>query len=925
MVVLDKLFMRAIQAYMGYYLSNFDKKTMKLGILSGQLLLENMEVNPEFLKDMMLVQNLTVKHVTVDKLRVKFPWTNLKNEAILFEMDTVTCEVVEGFEYVPPKIRKPSSYGFIGKCFDSITVRIKHINAFVETMDGVPDCTKPRRIRQTLSGLEIMSVNPLFGNAPLAETMYKTADGKSVIFCKRLQCDKYTFQFETEDPLTGETYFATPLHEVPLTVHMRLKKDIADGELLCGEISMLFHHMQVKFREHEWNSIFDICKGLVASFTKKIAPPEEGDGSKEKQPKASVAQPPAPEKTIDYGDPNRLSSDLEIREEAWEDCKSTMVDFQQTKFTIAAPTGSMAMLEDPAPPGDCTEEEVGENCYARFMFEQMIWTCKLAPYIVKKRKMAERKKKEKEAKGGFFSRKKVPTEVVEQVPAVIIRKKLAHMQLTLDTASAVSSKDEHHTLLLGPKAAAKKQGGKYKEASKQKEEKQEEKEDEKFVSLEWYVRTDTPDEADIEAWLRSLIVDMHIHLSDADFVFDRIAWARILRFMNIGATATTLADATSTLGLRLHGEAANVTLLVPDAGQLLSEEDQTRDVLLFNAARVRMGSDVGHATAAEMKGGILARLSDSTVPFPAEEEDFTLGERFSVTRKPRKFQFLIEGASGVLDQCLLMEPMAFYASLQLQKFLDSTTGEVTAEHFNAHAEVPDVRLHVTEEQYLRFYAILGACWDDIRTQFIPQIGGTDPDAVDDDSTIPGWLQAFVKQAHLQLHEESVLDVQRAAASGNAPKLWPTAPIQAKLDHIEFLSLLYNQRKSVLFRINQAMVFDESGQTDLPEENHDIGDSAILGRFVFYSNGGPADCVSELRINDVVGDVTLETVRRIAELRATLERLGLEYVFDPQHNLISSDGVARFRVDGNQGALPEELLGLVPMVLPFWRKPSILSS
>jgi hypothetical protein len=168
-------------------------------------------------------------------------------------------------------------------------------------------------------------------------------------------------------------------------------------------------------------------------------------------------------------------------------------------------------------------------------------------------------------------------------------------------------------------------------------------------------------------------------------------------------------------------------------------------VLLFNAARVLMGSDVGHATAPELKAGILARLHDKDVPFPAAEEDFTLAERFSFTGKPRKFQFLIEGASGVLDQRLLMEPMAFYASLQLQKFLDSTTGRVTTEQFNAHAEVPAVQLHVTEEQYLRFYAVLGACWDDIRTQFIPQIGGADANAIDDDSTIPYASLLFDEQ------------------------------------------------------------------------------------------------------------------------------------------------------------------------------------
>eukprot|EP00011_Vannellida_sp_DIVA3-517-6-12_P000634 CAMPEP_0114613732 /NCGR_PEP_ID=MMETSP0168-20121206/5286_1 /TAXON_ID=95228 ORGANISM="Vannella sp., Strain DIVA3 517/6/12" /NCGR_SAMPLE_ID=MMETSP0168 /ASSEMBLY_ACC=CAM_ASM_000044 /LENGTH=919 /DNA_ID=CAMNT_0001824751 /DNA_START=23 /DNA_END=2778 /DNA_ORIENTATION=+ len=919
---------------------------MKLGILSGELLLENMEVNPEFLKDIMLVQNLTVKHVTVDKLRVKFPWTNLKSEPILFEMDTVTCEVVEGFEYVPPKIRKPSSYGFIGKCFDSITVRIKQINAFVETMDGVPDCPKPRRIRQTLTGLEIMSVNCSFAPAPLADTMYKTTDGKSVIFCKRLQCEKYTFQFETENPVTGESYFATPLFEVPLTVFLRLKKDIADGELLCGEISLLFHHLQVKFREHEFNSVFDMCKGLVASFTKKIAPPDDDGKATSKKKKAArpAAEAPPPSQQADKAAassaPLEAENDndglpaFEIREEVWEDCKSTMVDFEQTKFTVAAPTGHLAMLESQAPSaGDDGGEE--EECYARFMFEGMSWTCKLAPYIEKKRKLAERKKKEKEAKGGFFSRKKAAAEVVEQVPAVVVRKKLAHMALNLKTASAVSSRKDHHTLLLGPKPEAvangkekkgekarKKDGKKKKKAKDGKKEedgkeenngkkekgKEGEEEEKPFVGLEWFVRTDTPDEADIEAWLRSLIVDMHIRLSDADFVFDRAAWARILRFMNIGATATTLADATATLELRLHGEATNVTLLVPEAGEQLSEEDQTRDVLLFNAGRVQMGSDVGHARATEFEGGIFRRLREKTVGFPAAEEDFTLGERFSATGKPRKFQFLIEGASGVLDHCLLLEPMTFFASLQLQKYLDSVTGLVTPEQFNAHVQLPAGRLHVTEEQYLRFYSILGAAWDDIRTQFIPQIGGADPDAVDDETTIPALLQAFVKRMHVQLHDADVREAQLAAARGKEDVIWPEPIVQAKLHHAEATSELFNQRKAILIRLKQVLLFDgSSSKTELAEEELSLEDSAALGRFLFYPGGEPADCVSDLRINDVVGDLSSATLARLETLKEGLRSLDIEYAFDPEHNRISSENVSRFAVDGKEGGLPEELL------------------
>ena len=42
MVVIDKIILRVVEQYLKYYLSNFDRKSLKLGFLSGEMSLENM-------------------------------------------------------------------------------------------------------------------------------------------------------------------------------------------------------------------------------------------------------------------------------------------------------------------------------------------------------------------------------------------------------------------------------------------------------------------------------------------------------------------------------------------------------------------------------------------------------------------------------------------------------------------------------------------------------------------------------------------------------------------------------------------------------------------------------------------------------------------------------------------------------------------
>ena len=50
-----------------------------------------------------------------------------------------------------------------------------------------------------------------------------------------------------------------------------MKKEIKDGDVLCGEIGLIFDSMNVAFKEYEWHQMFDFCKGLVATLTKKVA------------------------------------------------------------------------------------------------------------------------------------------------------------------------------------------------------------------------------------------------------------------------------------------------------------------------------------------------------------------------------------------------------------------------------------------------------------------------------------------------------------------------------------------------------------------------------------------------------------------------------------------------------------------------------
>jgi hypothetical protein len=55
--------------------------------------------------------------------------------------------------------KKPSSYGFIGRCFDGVKIQIKQIYTNIVTYDGIPNNPITRNIRVSLSQMEVYSTN----------------------------------------------------------------------------------------------------------------------------------------------------------------------------------------------------------------------------------------------------------------------------------------------------------------------------------------------------------------------------------------------------------------------------------------------------------------------------------------------------------------------------------------------------------------------------------------------------------------------------------------------------------------------------------------------------------------------------------------------------------------------------------------------
>ena len=83
----EKYLENILKKQLGAYINGFDSSNLSLGVLSGDLIIENVSIKPEALQ--MLEIPVKLIHSYVGKLQIKVPWSSLSSKPIEIILDKV--------------------------------------------------------------------------------------------------------------------------------------------------------------------------------------------------------------------------------------------------------------------------------------------------------------------------------------------------------------------------------------------------------------------------------------------------------------------------------------------------------------------------------------------------------------------------------------------------------------------------------------------------------------------------------------------------------------------------------------------------------------------------------------------------------------------------------------------------------------------
>eukprot|EP01113_Clastostelium_recurvatum_P051147 TRINITY_DN9869_c0_g1_i1.p1 TRINITY_DN9869_c0_g1~~TRINITY_DN9869_c0_g1_i1.p1 ORF type:complete len:314 (+),score=86.57 TRINITY_DN9869_c0_g1_i1:66-1007(+) len=83
----EKFVADLLTTYLGDYIKGLNTENLKIGIWSGDVVLDNLELKPRALEHLDLP--FTVKEGLLGRLTLKIPWNNLKNEPVIVTIDRV--------------------------------------------------------------------------------------------------------------------------------------------------------------------------------------------------------------------------------------------------------------------------------------------------------------------------------------------------------------------------------------------------------------------------------------------------------------------------------------------------------------------------------------------------------------------------------------------------------------------------------------------------------------------------------------------------------------------------------------------------------------------------------------------------------------------------------------------------------------------
>lgn len=88
----EKILEKILIQYFGRFITGLDKNNLKLGVWSGNMVIENVNLNPEVIE--LIELPLKLKRSSIGKMTIKIPWKKLSSAPVEITIENIFVTVI---------------------------------------------------------------------------------------------------------------------------------------------------------------------------------------------------------------------------------------------------------------------------------------------------------------------------------------------------------------------------------------------------------------------------------------------------------------------------------------------------------------------------------------------------------------------------------------------------------------------------------------------------------------------------------------------------------------------------------------------------------------------------------------------------------------------------------------------------------------
>lgn len=284
--VMSKMIGKALEGYFQIFFVNFNKDDFRLNMGAAETMstLHNLEINRQVVQEIFGNPNLEVQDVSIKTLTVKIRPTKINKVPIVIHIDHVNCILKEPHTNLKPLptvleeffkrfVQKDgkSSYGFVEKIIDGITIEIDEIHAEVVTRGTYKTAEAgpwtPPRLVVDIRDVSCVTTNERWEAVDLRQARDYNKDKPEICVFKALSVGSFNVELHAWN---GERIvpLVTNLH---VRLNVVLKKRL-DNQITGVSIHVRIDGLQLLVKMQDVTLLHAILTGLSGAMNRRDSP-----------------------------------------------------------------------------------------------------------------------------------------------------------------------------------------------------------------------------------------------------------------------------------------------------------------------------------------------------------------------------------------------------------------------------------------------------------------------------------------------------------------------------------------------------------------------------------------------------------------------------------------------------------------------------